>query len=203
MRYGQYVEITTKNGCSLDVFDIIDRYYKENGALRSVLLTHSKQVADKALSIANNHPELPIDRDFVFSSAMLHDLGIILCDAPEIYCYGDEPYIRHGLCGAMMLKKDGWEEYFPKDLIDRWARVCERHTGAGLTKKEIKKEGLPLPHEDFLPESLEEKLICYADKFFSKTKIDKEKSLEKVMKGMKKYSKDCLNRFLALHEMFK
>ena len=46
---------------------------------------------------------------------------------------------------------------------------AKRHTGAGLTKKEIIEQELPLPQQDFLPETTEEKLICYADKFFSKT----------------------------------
>ncbi len=186
----------------MDVLDIIDRYYKENGSLRSILLTHSRQVADKALRIVDVHPELDVDRELVYESAMLHDIGIILCDAKEICCYGNEPYIRHGLCGGLLLRKDGWEEYFPHERIEKWVRVCERHTGVGLTSKEIKRENLPLPHEDFLPESVEEKLVCYADKFFSKTKLEEEKTVEKVMKQMERYSRGCLKRFLALHEMF-
>lgn len=32
---------------------------------------------------------------------------------------------------------------------------------------------------DFLPETMEEKLICYADKFYSKTHLECEKSIEK------------------------
>ena len=61
----------------------------------------------------------------------------------------------------------------------RHARVCERHTGTGITLAMIEERGLPLPHRDFMPETLEEQLICYADKFYSKTKLDKEKSVEK------------------------
>ncbi len=186
----------------MNVFDIIDRYYKENGPLRSILLAHSTQVARKALAIADSHPALLIDREFVYSAAMLHDIGIILCEAPEIYCYGPEPYIRHGVCGAMMLQNDGWEESFPQELLNRWARVCERHTGVGLTREEIEAQHLPLPPLDYLPESMEEKLVCYADKFFSKTKLESEKTVEHVMESMKKYSDDCYKRFLLLHELF-
>mgnify|MGYP004420939777 CR=1 FL=1 len=48
------------------------------------------------------------------------------------------------------------------------ARVCERHTGTGLTDEVIKQRQLPLPAGDYRPETLEEQLICYADKFYSK-----------------------------------
>ncbi len=187
----------------MDVFDIIDRYYKENGALRTILLTHSKQVAEKAVAVAKKHPELPIDVDFVRSAAMIHDIGIVRCHAPEIHCHGSEPYIRHGICGALLLLNDGWEEFFPRELLLRWARVCCRHTGTGFLKEEILAQHLPLPPQDFLPESLEEKVVCYADKFFSKTRIDKEKPIEKVLRSMKKYSESCYQRFVELYEMFK
>mgnify|MGYP000482559054 CR=1 FL=1 len=62
----------------------------------------------------------------------------------------------------------------------RHARVCERQTGTGITLAMIEERGLPFPHRDFMPETLEEQLICYADKFYSKTKLDKEKSVEKI-----------------------
>ena len=35
----------------------------------------------------------------------------------------------------------------------------------------IAAHGLPLPEGCYMPETLEEQLICYADKFFSKTKL--------------------------------
>lgn len=124
---------------------------------------------------------------------MLHDIGICRCDAPKIYCFGTEPYLRHGLIGAEMMRAEG----FP-----RHARVCERHTGAGLTEKEIIEQDLPLPHRDFLPETLEEKLICYADKFYSKTHPDREKSFEQAEKSIARFGKDGLERFLAWKALF-
>ena len=80
---------------------------------------------------------------------MLHDIGIFLCDAPGIACHGKEPYICHGRLGAELLRQAGYP---------RHARVCERHTGAGLTKAEIVAQHLPIPAQDFLPETLEERL---------------------------------------------
>ncbi len=134
--------------------------------------------------------------------AMLHDIGSIKCDARDIFCFGTEPYIRHGLCGAEMLRNDGWERYFPRERIEKWVRVCERHISAGLTREDIEREHLALPPRDFLPETTEEKLVCYADKFFSKTRLTEEKSVERVVEQMKRYSTGTMERFLALHEMF-
>lgn len=178
----------------MDIYrKILDEYYEEGSALLDLLLTHSEMVARKALAIAEKR-RLPIDRDFVRNAAMLHDIGIFRCDAPGIHCHGTEPYIRHGIIGAEIMRSHGRNDI---------ARVCARHTGAGLTAKEIAQEALPLPMSDFLPESLEEKLICYADKFYSKSGDPKEeKSLERVRRSILKFGQDSLNRFDALHALF-
>lgn len=175
-------------------YELITKYYEEGSALLDLLLTHSEMVARKALNVAEA-AKLNIDRNFIHEAALLHDVGIFKCNAPGIYCYGDQPYIRHGIIGADLLRKGGIDEAY--------ARVCERHTGAGLTAKEIAETGLPLPHTDFLPESLEEKLICYADKFYSKSGDPMaEKPLERVRASMAKFGADSLERFDAMHHLF-
>ena len=172
---------------------IIQKYYNGNPELLKILLKHSKAVADKAIAIAEAHPELPIDRQFVMEAAMVHDIGIIKTNAPDIQCFGTEPYIRHGVLGAEMMRAEGYPLH---------ARVCERHTGAGLSLKEIEEQSLPLPHEDLSPETLEEKLICYADKFFSKTRLDREKTLEQAERSVAKHGEEGLRRFKEMEEIF-
>ena len=63
-------------------------------------------------------------------------------------------------------------------------------------------QNLPLPHQDFLPETLEEQVICYADKFFSKTHLDREKSVEKAEKSIAKFGEEGLARFKQWEKMF-
>lgn len=172
---------------------IIDKYYLKESKLREILITHSQSVTRRALQIVSLHPELQLDRDFIAEAAMLHDIGIIRCDAPDICCFGDEPYIRHGILGAAMLRAEG----FP-----RHARVCERHTGAGLSLDDICGRNLPLPHSDFLPETLEEQVICYADKFYSKSHLEREKTIEQAEKSISKYGEAGLMRFRRWVEMF-
>lgn len=170
----------------MDFTSIIDKYYPEENELKHILVVHSRKVADKALAIVDKHPELGADRQFVEEAAMLHDLGIFRCDANGIQCFGDKPYICHGTIGADILREEG----FP-----RHALVCERHTGAGLSLQQIEEQNLPIPHRDLLPVSIEEQIICYADKFYSKTKLENEKSVERALASLEKFGEDGVNRF--------
>ena len=172
---------------------IIDKYYPEENELKHILLVHSRSVADKALAIVDKHPELNADRQFVEEAAMLHDIGIFRCDAPGIHCHGTEPYICHGPIGAELLRAEG----FP-----RHARVCERHTGAGLSLREIEEQNLPVPHKDLLPETIEEQIICYADKFFSKTRLTTEKTLEQATRSLYNFGNEGAERFIGWSEKF-
>ena len=172
----------------MDYQRIIDKYYNEDDELRHILITHSQSVAQKALQIVSLHPELNADSRFVLEAAMLHDIGIFKCDAPGIECHGTQPYICHGRIGAEILRAEGF---------DKHARVCERHTGAGITRQQIEDRQLPLPHKDFLPETIEEQIICYADKFFSKTHLDREKTLQQAIRSLEKFGNDGVERFKA------
>ena len=177
----------------MNIDAILALYYEEGSALLDLLTTHSEMVARKALAIAETS-RLDVDKKFVWDAAMLHDIGIFRCDAPSIYCTGTEPYIRHGMIGGEMMRGLGYPEI---------ARVCERHTGSGLTSQEIEEQNLPLPHQDFLPETLEEKLICYADKFYSKSGNPRtEKPFDRVRASMAKFGADSLSRFDALTALF-
>lgn len=177
----------------VDVNGLFSLYYNKDKELYRIVRTHSEQVARKALTIAADK-QLPVDREFVYCAALLHDIGVVKCNAPGIMAFGKLPYICHGVEGRKILEKEG--------LLDM-ALVCERHTGSGITRKQIITNNLPLPKRNMLPVSLEEKLICYADKFFSKSHdLKKEKDLEEILKQMEFHGKDSLYRFLKLHAMF-
>lgn len=176
----------------MDVQGIIDRFYPVENELKNIYMVHANAVTDMALDMAARHPELNIDAGFVKEAAMLHDLGIFLTDAPRIYCFGNEPYLLHGYLGAELLRKLGYE---------RHARVCERHTGTGISKEQIVANGWNLPVKDFYPETMEEQLVCFADKFFSKTKfLDKPRTFEQVVESMAKISEESV---LKIHEWAK
>lgn len=177
----------------MDALALIDKYYPEDNELRHIMLVHGRSVADKALEIACRHPELDLDVRFLEEAALLHDIGIFKTDADGIHCHGTYPYICHGYLGAELLRSEGYP---------RHALVCERHTGAGLSLVEIERQNLPVPKWDMLPVSLEEQVICFADKFYSKTKLDKEKSLEKALKSVARHGEEGVVRFNAWCELF-
>lgn len=177
----------------MNITDIFNRHYFDNPGLLSTVTIHSECVARKALGCLRSKG-LEADLEFVWEAAMLHDIGVVRCDAPGIQCFGTLPYICHGVEGRKILEAEG---------LPRHALVCERHTGSGLTVDDIVSQNLPLPKRDMTPVSIEEKAICYADKFFSKSgNLTKEKDLEKVMRQMESFGADSLRRFIVLHEMF-
>ena len=185
----------------MDIESIIDRYYGENTPLRRILLLHSEKVAEKALRIIEEK-NLPLDRQFVHDAAMLHDIGIVFCDAKGIECHGDAPYICHGLCGGRLLRDIAAELNMSADEIEPYARVCERHTGTGITREDIASRHLPLPLVDLLPETIEEQIICYADKFYSKSHPERTKTIEQARNSILKFSDEGLKRFDNWVEMF-
>ena len=177
----------------MNPLDIIDKYYAHTPELKQVLLLHSEQVRDRALSIVSRHPELNVDKQFIAEAAMLHDIGILFCDAPKIHCHGNHKYIEHGWLGAELLRKEG---------LPLHAGVAERHTGAGITLEQVIREQLPLPEKDYCPQTTEEEIICYADKFYSKSHLGQELTLDKVRYNIWKYGHDSVRRFDQWREKF-
>lgn len=177
----------------MDYLAIINQYYPQKSKVRDILLTHSECVARKALQIADKHPELKLDRTFIEEAAMLHDIGIVKCDATGIECFGTEPYIKHGIIGADMLRTAGYPKH---------ARVCERHTGAGIALQDVIGQHLPLPHQDFLPETMEEQVICYADKFYSKSHLERERTPEQALKSLERFGQEGAQRFARWMQLF-
>lgn len=174
----------------MDYTSIIDKYYPAGTPLRDIYMRHCRSVASLALEIARER-RLDLDPADIEAAAMLHDIGIFLTDAPGIHCHGTEPYLRHGILGADLLRREGAPEAI--------AAVAERHTGAGITADDIAGMQLPLPPGDYMPRTLLERLVCYADKFYSKSGDMKRKPLDRVRASMLRHSPATLARFDALH----
>ncbi len=178
----------------MNPIEIINKYYNPNTPLWFTLIEHSKAVRNKALDIVSNHPELEADAVFVSEAAMLHDIGIYLTNAPELHCHGKYPYICHGYLGRELLEREG---------LSRHALVCERHTGTGLTLDDITSQNLPIPQRDMLPLSIEEQIICFADKFYSKSRaLTKPKSIDNIVKSMRKHGEHQVAQFEKWCELF-
>lgn len=172
---------------------IIDKYYPSDNELRTIYMRHARQVTALALAI-NSERGLGLDAHEVAGAAMLHDIGIFATSAPGIHCTGAYPYIRHGVIGARLLRAEAMPE--------EWARVAERHTGTGITMEDIISQNLALPLADYCPETMLEKLICYADKFYSKSGDMEKKTLSRVRNSIARHGGDSLARFDELYSLF-
>ena len=173
---------------NIDPLVLISKYYAPGSPAYLILVEHSTAVAGKALGIAKKIAPLTADLEFIEEAAMLHDIGIFMTEGPEIGCFGDEDYICHGFLGRELLEKEG---------LPAHALVCERHVGVGISVDDIDSHKLPIPRRDMLPLTLEEKIICFADKFFSKKMdaLNKEKTLDQVRKEIGRYGAEQLKRF--------
>lgn len=172
----------------MNSIDLLAQYYDPQSRTFNILVEHGKQVAQKALAAARKVPELKPDLEFINTAAMLHDIGIYRTKSPVLGCYGKHPYICHGILGSELLNARGFQKL---------ALVCERHVGAGIGVADIRQRHLPLPLRDMIPLSIEEQLICYADKFFSKNGGDRstEKSIAEIIADLSRYGSDKVQRF--------
>jgi len=114
------------------------RFARENG-MDDDLLSHTMSVLDRALHLQNSNGG---NLRLVIAGALLHDVGRTVTHGVE-----------HGVEGSRLIRDQGWDEEL--------AKIVERHIGGGITKKEAEKEGLP--PKDYVPQTLEEKIVCHAD----------------------------------------
>ncbi len=175
--------------------DIIKKYYDPAGQSFEILLRHSTDVTEMALEVAQKTEHLALDIDLIKEGAMLHDIGIFMTNAPALGCYGKNPYISHGYLGRKLLEDMGFYKH---------GLICERHVGVGITLDDVIRQNLPLPLRDMTPVSFEEKIICYADKFFSKDKNmrNRKKTIKEIEQSLNIYGYDKVVRFRSFVKLF-
>lgn len=179
----------------LPVISLIQKYIPQGTQAYVYYMSHAEAVKKAALSIADHNQKISVNREIVFNGAMLHDIGICKVSAPEIGCFGDLPYLSHGFAGNQILEMEG---YYLEALI------AERHTGVGITKEEVIQMDLPMPKRDLIPISMEEKLVCFADCFFSKSSgfPAKPKNLESVRQSIERYGSHKRVIFDEMEQLF-
>ncbi|MEV6673953.1 HDIG domain-containing metalloprotein [Streptomyces sp. NPDC051162] len=134
-----------------------------------------------------------LDAGLVRAGALLHDIGVYrLYDDAGRIDHGS--YIRHGVLGHEILRREG--------LPERLCRFCSCHTGVGLTRHDVREQGLPVPVADYLAESAEEQLVMYADKFHTKSTPPRFLSADDYASHVRKFGEDKVTAFQALRARF-
>jgi uncharacterized protein len=109
------------------------------------VIAHCKTVAEVAVETAQicQKKGLAVDVALVEVGAILHDLGRSKTHS-----------VNHAMSGAKIARELG----LPESVIS----IIERHVGGGITSEEAKELGWS--EGNYMPVSLEEKIVSYADK---------------------------------------
>jgi uncharacterized protein len=120
------------------------RFLRESGCKNNVI-RHCIAVADLAVEIAEDCKAkgFNVDLRLVETGALLHDIGRSRTHS-----------VHHAVRGAEIAESFG----VPKQVIS----IIKRHVGGGITSTEAKRLGWP--KDVYIPETLEEKIVSYADK---------------------------------------
>ncbi|MGW2826232.1 HD domain-containing protein [Streptomyces sp. NPDC001443] len=157
-----------------------------------LVFTHCEivwSIAEKLIPTAGHN----LDADLVRAGCLLHDIGVyrLIDETGRV----DEPnYLRHGLLGHEILAEEGFSEAL--------RRFCSCHTGVGLTKHDVERQGLPLPVADYVAVTVEERLVMYADKFHSKSAPPKFLSADSYARYVGRFGRDKVSAFARLRAEF-
>lgn len=142
----------------------------------SDVIAHSIAVADLALEICDIRWKDLADRELVEAGALLHDIG-----------RSKTQQIDHAVIGVEIGRELGLD---PRILL-----IIERHIGAGITQDEA--EALGLPAKDYLPETIEEKIVAHADNLVDDT--TRITFHERIKQVEERLTEAHVNRMIKLH----
>lgn len=130
---------------------------------------HSEKVAEKAIEIGKKVKKVSVDLSLIEIGALLHDIGRTKTHS-----------FNHAEIGGKILRERG--------LSEKLAKICETHILGGLDKEDAKEVGLS--EKDFMPTTIEEKIICLADKYIAGTR---EVTIEeRFSKWFQKYGRSSI-----------
>jgi len=148
------------------------------------IINHELAVMRKARDLAHNITKIEVDIELVKIGALMHDIGRCVLHS-----------MAHGPVGGDIIRKLGFKS------SEKLAKIVERHLLAGISADEAKK--LDLPERNYIPETIEEKLVCFSDKLHSGTrKVTIEKRFQRWIgkHGINDFLTEQINRAKVLEE---
>jgi uncharacterized protein len=138
---------------------------RQSGCLNNVI-KHCEAVAEIAVEIAKACEEkgLEVDLALVETGALLHDIGRAKTHT-----------VHHAVIGAQIAESFG----LPEPVI----LIIKRHVGGGITAREARKLGWP--RDIYVPQTLEEKIVSYADKLIEGSqRVPIERTIENLSREL-------------------
>lgn len=147
------------------------------------VIAHCKAVTILAVQIAKacKKKGLNVDIKLVKIGALLHDIGRSRTHA-----------VDHVIRGAEIARSFS----LPESVVS----IIERHAGGGITRDEAKKLGWPI--KNYVPNTLEEKIVTYADKLIEgQRRVPVERTIGKLSRELGKNHPSVV-KVKKLHEEF-
>ncbi len=144
------------------------------------VMRHCEAVAKLAVETAEilQKKGLDVDVALVEIGALLHDVG-----------RSKTHTVNHAIVGAEIVKSAG----LPKAVVS----ILKRHVGGGITAGEAKELGWPVD-DVYVPSTLEEKIVSYADKLIASGKrVPVEITIEQLSREDKP---EAARRVRKLHD---
>lgn len=170
----------------------LHKKYAPSEAAFELVFTHC-QIVWQLAKLILAHSSIVVDRDLVKAGCLLHDIGVYELYLPSGHI-DHANYIKHGALGYAVLRREGYSE--------KLCRMAAHHTGVGLTKKDVIEGNLPIPAKDYLAETIEEKLVMYADKFHTKTNPPKFMQAATYRQKVSQFGEDKADTFDQLTREF-
>lgn len=156
------------------------QFLRQSGCSRNVI-KHCETVAELAVEIAEACKEngISVDQKLVEIGALLHDIGRSKTHS-----------VHHAVVGAKIAKSLG----LPEPVIS----IIKKHVGGGIDAKEAKRLGWP--KDIYVPQTLEEKIVSYADKLIEGLqRVPIERTVKKLC-SEKRVPPSAITRLQRLHE---
>jgi uncharacterized protein len=154
------------------------KFLRQSGCRQNVI-RHVEAVSELACEIAEASKErgYQVDVNLVEIGALLHDIG-----------RSKTHTVNHAVAGAEIARSLG----LPEQVVS----IIKKHVGGGIVAREAKKLGWP--EDVYVPQTIEEKIVCYADKLIEGSRrIPINKTVERFEQ---KLPQSAVERIWKLHE---
>lgn len=177
-----------------EILALHEKHAPSSEALESVY-THCEIVCRIAEQLmARDGPAVDgVEADLVRAGCLLHDIGVYLL-YDEAGRLDEARYIWHGVLGHGLLAAEGLDEAI--------CRFASCHTGVGISRDDVIRQGLPLPPADYLAQTREEAVVMYADKFHTKSTPPRFLTPESYAASVRRFGADKAAAFQAMRTRF-
>lgn len=148
---------------SIQEIEKLHRKYAPNDTVYSLVYGHCAIVNEIAQWCAANVVDEPVDTDLLQTAALLHDIGTYILFNEQGKVTNHRMYPLHAILSAKIIADEGIDMSV--------AHIVETHVLLGLSRQEIIDTPWVLPARDYIPTTIEGKLLCYADRFHSKKPV--------------------------------